>query len=157
MKKTLILAMLGLIIAGFTLGCCNPEKMAERVGERVLEKALEEEGGDVDIDVGENVTVPADMPNELVYPGSKPVSTLSVQKEGKQVTTVNFETKSSLSRVTTYYKGLSNKGWESVLTTTGTEGGQFILKKGNMGAIVTVAASDDETSIVVAYGEGLSQ
>lgn len=157
MKKTLILAMLGLIIAGFTLACCNPERMAERVGERMLEEVMEEEGGDVDIDVGENVKVPADMPKDLIYPGSKAVSTLSIQKEGKEVTTVQFETRSSVTRVITYYKGLTNKGWESALMASGSEGGEFILQKGNMGAIVTVTESDGGTTIGVVYGEELSE
>ena len=149
--------MLGLIIAGFTLACCSPERMAERFGERMLEEALEEEGGEVEIDVGEDVTVPADMPKELIYPGAKPASTLSVQSEGKQVTTVEFETKSSVARVTTYYKGLSKKGWESIMVASGTEGGEFILKKGDIGAVITVGGSDGGTSIVVVYGEGLSE
>jgi hypothetical protein len=157
MKKTLILAMLGLIIAGFTLACCNPERMAERLGERMLEEALEEEGGDVDIDVGEDVTVPADMPKELVYAGAKATSTLTVQREGKQVTNVTFETKSSVTRVTTYYKGLSNKGWEMAMVASGTEGGEFILKKGDMGAVVTVGGEDGTTSILVVYGEDLNE
>jgi len=160
MKKTIILLTAAVFVAAFVLACCRPERFAERVSERVIEKALEKEGGgDVDINVGRDVTVPENMPKELVYPGAKVTSSLSVsvQKERKQVTNVSFETRSSVTRVTTYYKGLSSKGWESVLTVSGTEGAQLILKKGDMGAIITVAEADGGTAIGVVYGEGLDE
>ena len=158
MKKTIILLTAAVFVAAFVLACCRPERFAERMGERMIEKALEEEGGgDVDIKVGGDVTLPADMPKELVYPGAKVTSSLSVQKERKQVTNVSFETRSSVTRVTTYYKGLSSKGWESALTLSGTEGAQLILKKGDMGAVITVAEADGGTAIGVVYGEGLDE
>lgn len=158
MKKTIILLTAAVFVAAFVLACCRPERFAERVSERVIEKALEKEGGgDVDIDVGGDATVPKDMPKELVYPGAKVMRSLSVQKEGKQMTNVSFESRSSATRVTTYYKGLSGKGWESALTVSGTEGAQLILKKGDMGAIITVAEADGGTAIGVVYGEGLDE
>jgi len=153
MKKTIILLVAVVFVATFALACCKPERFTERV----IEKALEEEGGgDVDIDVGGDAKVPADMPKELVYPGAKVTSSLSVQKEGKQMTSVSFETRSSMTRVTTYYKGLSGKGWESALTVSGTEGAQLILKKGDMGAVITVGETDGKTVIGVVYGEDLN-
>lgn len=157
MKKTAILLVAAVFVAAFALACCKPERFAERMGERVIEKALEKEGGgDVDINVGGDAKVPADMPKELVYPGAKVTSSLSVQKEGKQVTNVSFESRSSATRVTTYYKGLSGKGWESALTVSGTEGAQLVLKKGEMGAVITVAETDGKTVIGVVYGEDLN-
>ncbi|TET21597.1 MAG: hypothetical protein E3J71_09005 [Candidatus Stahlbacteria bacterium] len=158
MKKTIILLTAAVFVAAFVLACCRPERFAERVSERVIEKALEKEGGgDVDINVGGDATVPKDMPKELVYPGAKVTSSLSMQKERKQVTNVSFETRSSVTRVTTYYKGLSSKGWESVLTVSGTEGAQLVLKKGEMGAVITVGETDGKTVIGVLYGEGLDE
>jgi hypothetical protein len=157
MKKTIILLVAAVFVAAFVLACCRPERFTERVSERVIEKALEKEGGgDVDINVGGDVTVPKDMPKELVYPGAKVTSSLSVQKERKQMTNVSFETRSSVTRVTTYYKGLSGKGWESALTISGTEGAQLVLKKGEMGAVITVGETDGKTVIGVIYGEELN-
>ncbi len=157
MKKTIILLVAVVFVATFALACCKPERFTERVIERAAEEALKKEGGgDVDINVGGDATVPKDMPKELVYPGAKVTSSLSVQKEGKHVTNVSFETRSSMTRVTTYYKGLSGKGWESALTVSGTEGAQLLLKKGDMGAVITVAETDGKTVIGVVYGEDLN-
>jgi hypothetical protein len=157
MKKTIILLVAAVFVAAFVLACCRPERFTERVIERAAEEALKKEGGgDVDINVGGDVTVPKDMPKELVYPGAKVTSSLSVQKERKQMTNVSFETRSSVTRVTTYYKGLSGKGWESALTISGTEGAQLVLKKGEMGAVITVGETDGKTVIGVIYGEELN-
>lgn len=157
MKKTIILLVAAVFVAAFVLACCKPERFTERVIERAAEEALKKEGGDdVDINVGGDVTVPKDMPKELVYPGAKVTSSLSVQKERKQMTNVSFETRSSVTRVTTYYKGLSGKGWESALTISGTEGAQLVLKKGEMGAVITVGETDGKTVIGVVYGEELN-
>ncbi|MEA3311048.1 MAG: hypothetical protein U9Q76_02380 [candidate division WOR-3 bacterium] len=157
MKKTIILLVAAVFVAAFVLACCKPERFTERVIERAAEEALKKEGGDdVDINVGGDVTVPKDMPKELVYPGAKVTSSLSVQKEREQMTNVSFETRSSVTRVTTYYKGLSGKGWESALTISGTEGAQLVLKKGEMGAVITVGETDGKTVIGVVYGEELN-
>jgi len=156
MKKTLILMMVGIIIAGFTLGCCNPERFAERI----VEKAIEAEGGDdVDIDIGGKI--PADVPKELVYPGSKVEASMTMSSAEGEGSTLVLSSKSSISRVVLYYKGLKKKGWEIQMEMFGSsddgEGGMLALVKGSFGAVVTIGEDDGKTSILIIYGEELNQ
>jgi len=154
MKKAIILAALAAVFAGFTLACCNPERMLEKA----IEKGLEEEGGgDVDIDIGRGAKVPSDMPRDLRYPGAKVKGSFSARTAEGKGTSVVFESSSSISRVTRYYEGLENKGWTIESTFTGSsEGGEgtvFTLSKGDRNVVVTVSKDDKgKTGIIVIYG-----
>lgn len=154
MKKTAIFLLAVVFVAAFTLACCNPERMAERIVERAME---EEGGGDVDIDLGGKV--PSDMPDELVYPGAKVVGSFSMKSDEGGGSSVVLETSSSLSRVTRYYENLDDKGWDIEMTYSGSgeggEGSMLGMTKGKVGAAVTISKEDGKTNIAIFYGEDI--
>lgn len=161
MKKMLILTLLVTVVAGFTLSCCG------KMFERALEEAIEEEGGeDVDIDIGGlmggKAKIPKNFPKELVYKGAKPVASFSMARgEGKGGSMLTLQTSASASRVARYYEGLDSKGWDieaiSEISTEEGEGTIYGLSKGDFGAVVTISEDDDNTVIIIIYGEDFAE
>ncbi len=158
MKKSFILMAIAVFVAGITLSCCSPEKMAENMAEKIIEKSIESEGGgDVDIDLSGKGKLPADFPKELKYPGAKVVGSFSINTGEGKGSSVAMETSASASRVVKHYKGLTKKGWKSEVAFSGmgedgTEGSMLGLSKGNFSAMVTIGEEDGKTSIAVIYG-----
>lgn len=113
MKKRIFSTTMTLILAGFALSCCNPERFAERMFEGVLEGLLQgllgEEVEDVEIDLypqGKEAKLPKDFPHELRYPGSVPFAAFSLEAESGVYKGMFLNLETPISDAVEYYEGL---------------------------------------------------
>lgn len=177
MKKAIALAAV-ISMAIFMLfsvsGCFNlGQKVAEKVTEKAVEKAIESEGGEAEVDIGEEgvsikteegeVTVgggtelPEGFPKVVpVYPDIEILSSLKSTEEGKQTFTVSALTSDSGSTVFDWYKS-NLGGWEIESEfTSESEGETFSSISANNGTyifVVTIIETDEGTALGIAVNE----
>lgn len=160
MRRALTLVAVASLALVFTLDCCRPERVGERV-ERAQERAIKRATGeDVDIEVGAETEVPENLPEELLYPGADVKSSVSGTTRESSSGMVTLETNSSPARVRSYYQGLTAKGWEveATMTTSGEDGKVHTvsLSKGEFGAGITITG-EKKTTIGILYGKGMNK
>ncbi len=155
-------------------GCFNlGQKVAEKVTEGVIEKAIESEGGEAEVDIGEEgvsiktdegemtmgegVDLPDDFPKVVpVYPDMKIGTSWKSTADGKDTFSISASTSDPGSTVFDWYKS-ELKGWENESEFTSDSGGESTFNisadNGTYSVFVMIMESDEETIVTLAASE----
>jgi len=177
MKKAIALAAV-ISMAIFMLfsasGCFNlGQKVAEKVTEKAVEKAIESEGGEAEVDIGEEgvsiktaegemtigegAELPEGFPKVVpVYPGMQITTSWKGTEDGKETFSVSALTSNPGSTVFDWYKS-ELKGWENEGEFTSESGGESTFtisaNNGTYSVVVMIMESDEGTVVTLAASE----
>ena len=155
-------------------GCFNlGQKVAEKVTEKAVEKAIESEGGEAEVDVGEEgvsiktdegemtigegAELPEGFPKVVpVYPGMQITTSWKGTEDGKETFSVSALTSDLGSTVFDWYKSELG-GWENEGEFTSESGGEstFTISadNGTYSVVVMIMESDEGTVVTLAASE----
>jgi len=156
-------------------GCFNlGQKVAEKVTEKAVEKAIESEGGEAEVDIGEEgvsiktdegemtigggAELPEDFPKVVpMYPGMQIVSSWKVTEDEKDSFSVSGIIGDSGKEIFDWYKSqFSNWDTEESEITSG-EGSTYSINAGNdnydVGVIIMDVESEDEVTVMIYVDE----
>ncbi len=116
-------------------------------------------GDDKTIDIGDgeiNVSddIPDDFPDDFPkYDDAEVMGSVTSDASGSEGTLVTFQTDDSLEDVEAFYESEFEDGpWQQVSNSSSSQGGSFLVEKGDTAASVFFAEVDGKTSILVTYG-----
>jgi hypothetical protein len=170
MKKTILAASLSIAFSLVLVACQSPmEKVTEKASEKLAEKAIENASGgkadvnindknvnvqtkDGNMNIGENVSLPADFPEDVyVFEGKISAAITSNENKGY---TVSIETDKSVADVkAAYEKKIADDGWEKTGTMDFGNSVSLSGKKDKRTISVMISNSDNKTNIVLGVYE----
>jgi len=155
-------------------GCFNlGQKVAEKVTEKAVEKAIESEGGEAEVDigeegvsiktdegemtVGEGAELPEGFPKVVpVYPDMGITASWKATEDGKETFSVSGMTSDSREKIFNWYKSQLG-GWEIEGEFTSESGGEststISANDGTYSAVVMIMESDEETVVTLVVSE----
>lgn len=167
-KLPLILIVIAVLLVGaYLVGKVVAKKAGDFLAGRVLSGVtggnvkVGDDGGSVSFENEEGKvtfegggSLPKDFPNDFpVYPGAKIVSTFTASSEGKEGTSVVWETGDSAETVAVFYKSnLEAKGWKTTATFTQGEATTFTVEKDSLAGFMGVSGAEGKTTISVTIG-----
>jgi len=155
-------------------GCFNlGQKVTEKITEGVIEKAIESEGGEAEVDIGEEgisiksdevemtiggAELPEGFPEvDLVYPGMQIVSSAKVTEDGKESFSVSGIIGDSGKEIFDWYKSqLSNWDTEISEFTSGDESMYSIYASNDaydVSVTIMDVESEDEVTVMIYVDE----
>jgi len=177
MKKAIALVLV-ISLAIFMLfsvsGCFNlGQKVAEKVTEKAVEKAIESEGGEAEVDIGEEgvsiktdegemtigegAELPDDFPKVVpVHPDIEISSSWKSVENGKENFSISGMTSDSREKIFNWYKDELG-GWEIEGEFTSESGGEststISANDGTYSVVVLIMESDEGTVVTLAVSE----
>jgi hypothetical protein len=170
MAKSIFILSLFMIMPLILGACQSPaQTVSQKVSEKVVEKTIENAtGGQANVDinnnnvnvktkegnlnVGENVSLPADFPKDVyVYEGKITAAISSNESKGY---TVSIESDKSVAEIkAAYEKKIVEDGWEKTGVMDIGNSVSIGGKKGNRALSVMISNSDNKTMIVLGVYE----
>jgi methionine-rich copper-binding protein CopC len=158
-----VLAILAILLSG--CGKTITQTTSERAAEKIIEQQtggqakvdvnqgnVKVESKDGNIEVGQNVKLPADFPKDVYVIDGNLVSAFSEPTKGTFTVSIQTE-KSPAQAAAEYQEKLSSDGWK--ITGNMNFGGTFsvIAEKDDRIATAMVSASDNKTTVIISTGK----